>query len=182
MSKLRLVCLLCLLSWPVLGQSVNWGQFESGFDNEKPWLELQTQLPSYPLNKNLLEFEASSVNANKFFIDAKSVNIGADGVVRYTLVIKTAGGAVNITYEGIRCDKRMVKRYAYAGADGVWVKARDPSWSDIVLKEYNRHHQVLYDDFFCPRDIIINTAGEAINALKYHGRHSSTYTDPSAAY
>ena len=181
-NKAGFIYLLCFLCGPVFGQSANWGQFEYDFDNEKPWLELQAQLPSYPQNDNLLAFSVSPVNTNKFFIDAKSINVGADGVVRYTLVIKAAGGAVNTTFEGIRCDKRMVKQYAYAGTNGVWVKARDPKWNDIVFKEYNRQHHVLYDDFFCPRNIIISTAGEAIHALKYHGMHPRASMDPSAAY
>ncbi len=181
-NKLSFIYLLCLLSLPVFGQPVNWGQFEYDFDNEKPWLELQTQMPGYPKNDDLLAFMVSPVNTNKFYIDAKSINVGSDGVVRYTLVIKTAGGAVNVSFEGIRCDKRMVKQYAYAGTNGVWSKVRDPKWSDIVFKEYNRQHHVLYDDFFCPRNIIIKTADEAVNALKYHGMHPRASMDPSAAY
>lgn len=151
--------------------AVNWGQFEHDFDNEKPWLELQTQLPSYPRNENLLAFFVNATNDNRFFVDAKSINVGTDGVIRYTLVIKASGGAVNVAFEGIRCDKRMVKKYAYAGTDGAWAKTRDPKWNDIVYKDYNRQHHVLYDDFFCPRDIIIAKPEEAISAFKYRGIH-----------
>ena len=45
--------------------------------------------------------EASRVNGQTTW----QVSV-TDGVVRYTLVTRTAGGATNVTYEGIRCEGR----------------------------------------------------------------------------
>lgn len=173
---------LVLVVWSFAVGAANWGQFDFDFDSEKTWTELQTQLPKYPRDEDLVEFSVSPTNANKFFIDEKSISVGPDGVVRYTLVVKAPGGAVNISFEGIRCEKRTVRTYALGKTNGTWSKARDAQWRDIVFKDYNRQHHVLYDDFFCPRNIMISQPQEAITALKYHGMHPRAATDPSASF
>jgi hypothetical protein len=86
---------------------------------------------------------------HRFYVDARSLSVGEDGVVRYTLVIKAAGGATNVTFEGIRCELRQQKYYAVGRADGSWVRARNPQWRRIEGQDVNRHHSVLYAEFFC---------------------------------
>jgi hypothetical protein len=127
------------------------GKFlESDFDDEKkPWNEIEAQLPAYPREDNLLRFDAGAANSNRFYIDAPSLTVGPDGVVRYTLIIRAAGGASNLSFEGIRCETREHKLYAVGRSDGKWTRARDPAWRDIEYKELNRHHGVLFADFFC---------------------------------
>lgn len=162
---MKRLLLLLLLAFP-LAAAAAWGDFEYEFDNEKPWAELQAQLPAYPKDGNLLPFYVSATTDNRFFIDAPSINVGEDGVVRYTLIIKSLSGALNITFEGIRCNVEENKIYAFARDDKTWSKARNAQWKPILYKERNRQHHVLYDDFFCPGGRIINTPQEAINTLK----------------
>jgi hypothetical protein len=71
---------------------------------ERPWAEGETALPAFPQDSDLLPFDVSAATSNRFLIDAKSLSAGSDGVVRYVLVIKTSGGATNVTFEGIRCN------------------------------------------------------------------------------
>jgi len=77
------------------------------------------------------------------------LSIGDDGVVRYILVVKTAGGATNVTFEGIRCDTREQKYYALGQPSGNWTRARNPQWRRIEYQELNRHHGVLFADILC---------------------------------
>jgi len=136
------------------------------FDNEKPWVEIEAHLPPYPKAENLLPFYVSAATDNNFFVDAASISVGTDDVVRYTLVVKSAAGAENVSYEGIRCGTRDFKLYAFGRSDGTWAKARTAKWQDIRYKDRNRQQHVLYDDFFCPNKIMVTSPEAAVKALK----------------
>ncbi|MEW5944441.1 MAG: CNP1-like family protein [Pseudomonadota bacterium] len=163
----KLLVLLALVSFSA---DAEWGQFEGDFDNEKPWVELQAQLPASPREENLLPFFVSAVSDNRFFVDAPSISVGSDGVVRYTLVVKSDGGAVNVSFEGIRCGARERKLYAFGRADGSWSRARAAKWEAIRYQERNRQHHMLSDDFFCPGGMIVGSPQEAVEALR-RGMH-----------
>ena len=78
-----------------------------------PWQEQkEVDLPAFPNQADLAEFYVSSAATNKFFIDASTLAVGADGVVRYVLVVKASGGATNVSFEGINCKDRSWKLYA----------------------------------------------------------------------
>ncbi|MFN7085903.1 MAG: CNP1-like family protein [Burkholderiales bacterium] len=127
-----------------------WSGWDYEFDQEKkPWSEIEVRIPPYPQPQNLVEFEAGAASPHRFYVDPGSISVGGDGVVRYILVIKTAGGASNVTFEGMRCATRQQKYYATGRSDGSWARARNPAWNHIEHKEINRHHIVLYADFFC---------------------------------
>ena len=108
---------------------------------------------------------------HQFFIDAASVNIGSDGVVRYTLMMKTAGGAVNVSFEGIRCETREQKYYAFGQAGGGWTRARDPAWRPILVRQHTRHLSLLHSDYFCEGRDTVKTARAAVDALRYGSNH-----------
>lgn len=169
---LKQFLLLCLLPASSLAAGLDqssWGKFDYDFE-EKPWIELEAKLPSAPKAENLLPFYVSATTDNQFFVDAASISVGEDGVVRYTLLIKSSAGASNISYEGMHCSTEEIKRYAFARQDGSWGKARNSKWEEIRYKDVNRQHHVLYDDFFCPRGFAVKSPTEAINALK-RGEH-----------
>ena len=127
-----------------------WHLFESEFDEEKkPWSEIEAQLPAYPRPENLIPFDAGAASFSRFYVDAPSISVGADGVVRYTLLIRGGGGATNVSFEGIRCQTHEQKLYAVGRNDGKWVRARDPAWRDIAYKDINRYHWALFDEHFC---------------------------------
>lgn len=127
-----------------------WKDWDYKLDQEKrPWEELQSQLPPYPKPDNLIKFEFDGAGANQFFVDAASLSVGDDGVVRYTLVIKTAGGATNVSFEGLRCDVQQVRIYALGHPGNQWSRARDTAWRDIRPREINGYHFVLGRDYYC---------------------------------
>jgi hypothetical protein len=116
---------------------------------KKEWMESEVALPPYPKPEGLLPFSGGSPSGHQFFVDAPSLSIGADGVVRYTLVVKTQGGATNVSYEGVRCEERHQKTYATGLPSGSWARARDPQWRRIEYRTVNNHHGVLYSEFLC---------------------------------
>ncbi len=165
----RLICGL-LAGWLAAGSAqaqTEWEGWDYKFDREvTPWTELQQQLPAYPADDNLIALDVGSATQHRFFIDAKSVSAGKDGIVRYTLVIKTAGGASNVSFEGIRCESRDQKYYAIGRADRSWARARNPQWRHIELKQVNAQHITLYGDYFCRGKLMIEPAELIVQALR----------------
>lgn len=134
------------------------------------WEEAALQLPVYPQDAALREFYVSATTTHKFYIDASTLAAGKDGVVRYVLVVRTSGGATNVTYEGMRCDTREYKIYATGQRDGTWAVARHSVWRPIENKPTNRYHAALSRDYFCPVGNAISTADEGREALRL-GKH-----------
>ena len=164
-SGVAVALLACML--PAIA-TAQWRLFESEFDDEKTrWKEIEAKLPAYPRTENLLTIDAGSATAHRFFIDAPSVSVGEDGVVRYSLVVKTAGGATNVSFEGIRCETRQQKYYAIGQPNGTWSRARDSAWRRIEYRDGNRHHGTLYSDVLCRGRVPVKDVKEAINAIKY---------------
>jgi hypothetical protein len=133
----------------------------------KPRVEMEVKLPPPPKPENLLQFEPSAASSNRFFIDAASITIGSDATVRYTLLIRSPGGAENVSYEGIRCDTLEQKYYAFGRRDGTWANAQSSDWRRILYKDVNRQHGVLYSHYFCPDGSPVASVKDAINRFKY---------------
>lgn len=147
-----------------------------GDEEETTWQELEVEPPAFPKQENLREFYVSAVATNKYFIDASTLNVGTDGVVRYVLVVQTSGGATNVSFEGIRCKERSWKHYATGRSDnGTWTlsRAAHMEWRPIENKPVNRHHAALSRDMFCPKGNAIQTADEGRNALRL-GKHPNS--------
>ena len=132
----------------------------------KAWQEMAVQLPQAPRKEALLPFYVSAATNNDFSVDAASLSVGADGVVRYILVVETAGGARNVSFEGMRCLTRERRIYASGRLDGAWSKSRNNQWEPIHDVAANRQHAALFLEYFCPGGVIVRNAEEAINALR----------------
>ncbi len=125
--------------------------FEQAFDDDtKPWNEISTQLPAPPDPARLVRFEVSGGTQYDFAIDPASLDIGSDGVFRYTLVATSRQGSRNVSYEGIRCETAQKKIYAIGRTDGTWVRARNAQWTEIENLGVNRQHAALQREYFCP--------------------------------
>jgi len=179
---MRLLTLILLAGFSA-SVGAQFGSFGSSFERTRPnqigdeeeqrWQELETELPRFPRMDGLVEFYVSAVATNAYLIDPETLSVGADGVVRYVLVVRTRGGSTNVSLEGIHCKQQQWKHYA-AGhvGDGTWTRARAgrSDWRPIENKPVNRHHAALSRDLFCPMGSPIASADEGRNALRA-GRH-----------
>lgn len=141
----------------------------AGFDDDyeaKQWEEVEVQLPGPPVEQSLAAFYVSAASDNRFFIDPASISVGGDGVVRYTLVVVTPGGARNVSFEGMRCETREKRLYAFGRPDGSWSKSRNSQWERVREATTNRHHAALFQEYFCPDGIAVRSADEAKAALR----------------
>ena len=75
----------------------------------------------------------------RFGIVPESVTVDPDGVVRYVVVARSPGGAVNAMHEGLRCGAGDVITYARHNADTGWVAVRNPQWQDVRGNSAHRH-------------------------------------------
>lgn len=162
-----LPALLLLLPLTVYAE---WGQFDFEFENEKPWVELSAQLPPPPKPENLVGFVVSPATQNTHFVDTASISVGEDKVVRYSVVIEAAGGARNVSFEGMRCATGERRLYAYGQPDGSWSKARNAKWEGIKFRSSLSYHKALYEDHFCPDGINIRNANAAVSSLRRGAR------------
>lgn len=131
--------------------------------------EGEVSLPPLP-DGDLIEFAVSSATSFRFFVDPKSISIGGEGLVRYTLVARSPSGVRNISYEGIRCGGQgLVRVYAFSTGDK-WSRNTASDWRPIEPKGVQRWHSVLRSQFFCPGRFYIQSAQEGIDALR-RGSH-----------
>jgi hypothetical protein len=95
--------LICAVCWLPLQVYAQFDIFKPNAQDPEPWEEAKLSLPPFPAPASLIPFRVS-VSPHQYAIAGGSITYKRDdGVTRFVLVITTAGGAVNVTYEGIRC-------------------------------------------------------------------------------
>lgn len=139
-------------------------QFEEDFDDTtKPWQEIVVQLPAMPNRATLVPVYVSATATQTFSVAPETVSVGSDDVVRYVMIARSASGAENISYEGLRCASLEHKSYAFGHADGSWTRSRRTDWIAIDGSGANRQHAALAESYFCDGRMV---AGQAIDIVK----------------
>jgi CNP1-like family len=142
-----------------------------GVTEQKESKEIEVALPAYPEDSALLEFQLRRNSANRYYVDRNSISIGPDRVVRYSANVKSPSGAVNTSYEGMRCKTSEYRVYAYGINNGEWTKAHDSQWRRIERSSADFRF-TLYKDYFCDlaaiagrneKDLIANLRGNPLN-------------------
>jgi hypothetical protein len=139
-------------------------------DMPSNWTENKVDtLPPLPQPEDLLPFNVSQNTPLHFTIDARSLTVGSDGVVRYAVVITSPSGARNVNYEGIRCDNYTWRLYAGLNADhDGWDRTVENDWTRIENGELNAYRAALYQDFFCANRLPSGSAQTIVNNIRYN--------------
>ncbi|KWF09232.1 CNP1-like family protein [Burkholderia ubonensis] len=145
------------------------GTFVYLLDRQGEWKENKVDtLPALPTPGDLLSFNVSQNTPLKFFVDAKSLAVGTDGIVRYTVVVTSPAGARNVNYEGIRCDTYEWRQYAGLNSDhDGWDRTVENDWRRIENGELNAYHAALYQDYFCANKMPQGTTQSILENIKY---------------
>lgn len=145
------------------GNSMLWGEsypafgFNESMQKEKQ--ELEPQLPPYPTRENLIEFTPDAGNANKFFLDRHSISFSSDGVIRYSIRIKSPQGAETTSFEGIRCLPTIERKiYAFGRPDNQWAKNQYARWRPLNLASTPPTIRHLSRSIFCADEVIKSPA------------------------
>lgn len=168
--KIRVFLIQRIVSWSLAGIfGLSFAATAADFDEEsdvKKWQEIAVLMPAAPRKESLIPFYVSAATENLFFIDGATLSVGEDGVVRYVLIVQAAGGARNISYEGMRCLTRERRIYASGRLDGTWSKSRNNEWEKVRDAAANRQYAELFLEYFCPGGTIARSADEVRSALK----------------
>lgn len=131
------------------------GENEFDYDDsgDVPWKEDQLGQLIPPLNENLKKLDIDHPPVGfTVYIDTTSISLSeSDRVIRYWLVLK-AGKSRNAMYEGIKCNSREYKTYAY---ENKWKKgkvnvSKVAKWLPIKSDEgHNFFRYELRKFYFC---------------------------------
>lgn len=154
---------LVILAVPLAAGAQTRGSEEGG--NAPAWSEMKSLPPAFPKPEDYLPLQVKTTTSFSFAVDAKSVSVDKDGVVRYSLIAKSTEGVLNVSYEGIRCATREFRVFAYGRPDNTWSETRIARWQPIPQDERNTQRSTLQSDFFCPAGRIVDTPDEAVKAL-----------------
>jgi hypothetical protein len=152
-NRYRGVLLVCLFACMV-GQALALEDGESGSEPRtlqapEAWRELDSELPAYPLEKNLIDTGVSkSGGPYRIYLDTQSLSVADDGVVRYTVVIVSDDGIWNVNHEGLHCGKNAYRRYAY-GMNGAWQELPDSPWQPLKGVGASAYRKIFYLDYMC---------------------------------
>lgn len=131
--------------------------------------------PPAPNGPNLVEFSAGPTSGFRFYVDAGSLSVTGDGIVRYVLVARSASGAQNVAYEAINCRTGEYRLYGTGRKDGGWEPASVP-WRSFGPR--TPAQRVLAAEYFCPRRIAIATSSEGAMALRRGGHPLADAPNP----
>lgn len=143
------------------------------FEKAPEWSEGAVGLPPWPDPADLVEFPVDGPDRGfRYALDARSLAIGDDDVVRYTLVVKSASGARNVSFEGIRCTASgRYQVYAY-GVGGVFKPLTARDWRPIPKDGTAPHRYDLWHAYLCAHPPFApRRRSEILHALR-HGQVS----------
>jgi len=175
--SIKLVCASCAAAVLALtgcsgapSQHKDDSDFVYLLDRKPTWTEIQNPTPPpLPQAGDILPFDVSSMSRLSYGLDAKSLTVGEDGVVRFTVVIASPAGAHNIYYEGIRCDTYEWRLYAAANETGTdWDRTVNNDWQRIANSELNAYQSALYVDYMCTSKMPMGKAATIVNNIRYH--------------
>lgn len=113
----------------------------------EPWQEGEFSSVPLPQERDLQEFHVDHPGQNfRYFLDAQHIDIAASGVVRYTLVRQSPSGNRNIVREGLRCNGKEFKTYAYFASGSNFTSFPNATWQPIsrATPPHVRDLQVFY--------------------------------------
>ena len=103
------------------------------------WAEDAVTTPPLFSTSQLIPIEMPPYVTLKVGVDPETVTVGADGVVRYVVVMRNSNGSESAAYEGILCTNGEVKTYARTGASGQWSVVSQPQWQAMTDNMGSRH-------------------------------------------
>ncbi|MCU7842404.1 MAG: CNP1-like family protein [Candidatus Thiodiazotropha sp. (ex Monitilora ramsayi)] len=111
------------------------------------WQEETVEIPKHFSEDNLQSFTVPDPNSRfQYFIERDSLRTGGDGVTRFLLVIRSNRGAVNSSYEGLRCGLREHKTYAYGDGEKL-TPMPGAEWE--AIPKGGEYRTILYEDLIC---------------------------------
>lgn len=117
---------------------------------------------------SLVELQLEAPTEFRYLVDAASLSVGADRIVRYVIVARSPSGVESVTFEGLRCSGEYRVYAVGQSGDGGW-GGRPGPWR-AVPRDQRMGQNALMRRYFCPaRNTAIQTAAEGADALHAGG-------------
>ncbi|MFW2355376.1 CNP1-like family protein [Hydrogenophaga sp.] len=136
------------------------------FQEEPVWTESSATPPAAFSTEALQPFEVTRDSALTYGIDPGSLIVGEDGVVRYVMVARSASGALNVLYQGIRCATAEAKTYARLSDKGGWNTSPDAAWQELSFRGPTRPAMMLARQGVCDGKAVMGNPQKILSALK----------------
>ena len=134
--------------------------------DEPQWKEATVALPPLPKVENLRPIDAFEASKNyDYLLDRASISRSSDGVMRYSVVVRSASGKENAFHEGIRCLTSEARTFAYASTTGVFVSSASGAWKPVADSGVRGYQSYLAHVIMCDRHGYEWTAAKAVAAL-----------------
>lgn len=146
-------------------------EYEYDSSGDKPWQERAlSAIPPLPADDRLLQVRIDTLPRGfKLFLGEQSLSLGEqDQTLRFWVVVRSSSGAYNATFEGLRCDTREFKIYAY-GRQHAKPNVRlapQPAWRYIGMLPGDHFRRELADGYLCEGPIP-HTLRDIIELISY---------------
>ncbi|MGV3727374.1 MAG: CNP1-like family protein [Hydrogenophaga sp.] len=134
--------------------------------DSEPWREAASTPPASFKTDQLQTFDVAQGAALTYGIDPQTLSVGADGVVRYVLVAKSGSGALNVLYQGIRCETAEVKTYGRWDNQTSWNTSAKDAWQALSFRGPSRPAMMLARGGVCEGRTITGTPQKILHTLK----------------
>lgn len=112
--------------------------------------EALVSLPDFPRDTDLVPIDVDAHDSSHaYLVDIRSISRGADGTIRYTVVIQSPAGTRNVLHQGLRCGPREFTTYAYGTRRGRFRKFPDRPWRRVFRHGAMAHTGALADTYLC---------------------------------
>lgn len=134
------------------------------FEEDKVWEEAAYTVPAYPNTASWTGFYVPLEQNFDYSIDASTLTLGSDGVLRMIMRAVSKKGAVNLSYEGLRCDAKTLRVYAFGDTiNHRWIESSKAVWRRLTLDDTAR---VRLRSDICPDGQVPPSAERALELLK----------------
>lgn len=136
-------------------------------DEEAKWQEKATEAPKNFSIDKLQTFTVSQGSSLTYGIDPETLTVGEDWVVRYVMVARSASGALNVLYEGIRCQSAEVKTYArWDNNRSAWHTPSNSEWKALAFGGATRPAMILAMEGLCNGKSVNGNPRKILTTLK----------------
>lgn len=160
MHRFSLRAAVAGLAWLATAAAAQWT------GDASTWKEIDTPAPpSFEVGR-LVRFDSPTPTAMVYGVDPATLAIGADGVVRYVVVITSPSGVVNAMHEGIRCATGELKTYARHNPSGGWNRVQNAEWQSIFAGRPSMHSLWLARQGVCDNAAPASSVAAIVQSLK----------------
>jgi hypothetical protein len=135
--------------------------------DEPAWQETPVSPPGTFSTERLLDFEVSTGTSLNYGIDPATLSVGDDGVVRYVMVARSSSGALNVLYQGVRCQTGELKTYArWNNNASTWNVGAKEEWHALSFAGFTRPAMLLAKAGICDGRTVNGNPQKILHTLK----------------